>query len=163
MGGRSSASGKFTRSSMTPQDFSNELEMYVGGGYGSPSEAISNKGISYMKSHMEESTKELYRVEDNKYTAANLSSGQIFQFNNNYRSFSSSSSFIDEAIDEYGVGGDKPAIFVMRGKKKTLPVNKHYKNPYHSNQQEHIAGGKFRVLYKQQVSGKNYVYIEQVE
>lgn len=162
MGGRSSASGKAGGTTLSSSDFEDELENYVGGGYGSPSEALSKRGINYLKSHMEKSSSPLYRVEDSRYTASGLKVGSTFQFEGNYRSFSSRSSFVDEAINEYGVGGRSPAVFVMKGTKNSLSVNKHYSNPYHYAQQEHIAGGKYKVTKKEQKDGKTYVYIEQL-
>lgn len=161
MGGRSSASGKSTRSAMTESEFSNELEMYVGGGYGSPSEAMSDKAIKYMESHMDTIDSKLYRVEESHYTADKLSKGQVFSFDGNYRGFSSRRSFVREAIEEEGLGEDKPAVFVMLGKKKALEVNKHYENSYFKSQKEHIAGGKYKVMEKEVRDGKTYVYIKQ--
>ena len=110
---------------------------------------------------MEETEQKLYRVEDSKYTADKLEKGQIFQFNGNYRGFSSRRSFVNESIEEEGLGGNKPAVFVMLGKKNSLEVNKHYKNKYFENQQEHIAGGKYKVLDTEDRDGRKYVYIKQ--
>ena len=161
MGGRSSSSGKSSSKQMTSSEFANELEMYVGGGYGSPSEAMSKKALDYLENHMKTTDKILYRVEDSKYTADKLKKGQIFQFNGNYRGFSSRRSFVNESIEEEGLGGNKPAVFVMLGKKNSLEVNKHYRNSYFGDQQEHIAGGKYKVVNTEVSDGKKYVYIRQ--
>lgn len=161
MGGRGSSSRKSSSKPLTSSEFANELEMYVGGGYGSPSEAMSKNALDYLKNHMETTEQKLYRVEDSKYTADNLKKGQIFQFNGNYRGFSSRKSFVNESIEEEGLGGNKPAVFVMLGKKNSLEVNKHYRNQYFESQQEHIAGGKYKVLDTEVRDGKKYVYIKQ--
>ena len=161
MGGRSSSSGKSSSKPMTSSEFSNELEMYVGGGYGSPSEAMSKKALDYLENHMQTTEQKLYRVEDSNYTADKLEKGQIFQFNGNYRGFSSRRSFVNESIEEEGLGGNNPAVFVMLGKKNSLEVNKHYRNSYFGDQKEHIAGGKYKVVDMEVSDGKKYVYIRQ--
>lgn len=78
MGGRSTSSGKNSSKSMTSSEFANELEIYVGGGYGSPSEAMSKKALDYLKNHMQTTEQKLYRVEDSRYTADNLKKGADF-------------------------------------------------------------------------------------
>lgn len=162
MGGRGSVSGKSVGSSaMTSSQFQEELVNYVAGGYGSPTEAMSKKAIDYMRNHMDNISSELYRVEESRFTADKVKEGQVFSFTNNFRGFSASKSFINEAIDEYGVGEDSPAIFVMQGKKKSFSVNKHYNDSMFSSQQEHIVGGKYKVSKKEHKNGRTYVYIVQ--
>lgn len=165
MGGRGSASGKSNSgvNTISPSEFKEELINYTAGGYGSPTESMSGSAIGYMERHMSSTSSTLYRVEESRFTADKIEEGSTFSFNNNYRGFSESKSFIDEAIDEYGVGEDSPAVFVVQGFKKSFSVNKYYEEGMFASQKEHITGGKFKVNKKENKDGRIYVYITQID
>lgn len=159
MGGRGSSSLRGS-AGISTEDFANQIDFYVGGGYASISDALTPQALRHMQKLMTYTDKTLYRAEESRFTADKLKKGSTFTFEDNYRSFSSKKSVVTDAIDE-GYMGNSPAVFVMRGKKKSFDVYNHYKNDYYESQAEHFVGGKYKVTDKKKKNGTTYVYIEQ--
>lgn len=153
------AIGKGPVSSEKPSGFSDRAAEYVGGGI-DVDRVFSPKDLAYIKSHLTETNKPLYRVEDAKFTADRLTGGD-FEFSGSFRSFSRDwdvmRRVLDEDSDEYAAIPN-PVIFEIVGNKKHFdmePYTQAYANQFGS-QSESLVNGKFEKIEetKRKVSGQ---------
>lgn len=130
----------------------NNLEMYVGGGYSSVKDAVTPKEFEYIKSKMESSSNSFYRIEEMEFTlgAQDLQKGSTFTFTDDLRSFTSESTdvkkFINQAED-WG-GYEYPVVFQTVGDVKTFdmsPYTKEY-TAMMGDQHEHLIGGEMKII-----------------
>lgn len=66
-----------------------DLELYIGGGYSSFKNAVSEQTFKFVKQNMKYSTKPLYRVEEARFTydKRDFDIGYTFSFDDDIRSF----------------------------------------------------------------------------
>lgn len=125
-----------------------ELETYVGGGYSSVKQAVSDETYQYIKDNMTETSEKLYRVESGEFTADGLKTADSFSFTSDIRSFTRNrGEYVNDMIEE-GIKEDfltDPVIFETVG--KTMHFNMDpYTSNYYEDQSESLVGGKFKVV-----------------
>lgn len=125
------------------------LQDYVAGGYFNVEDALTKEQYSYVKSSMKDYKRNIYRLEEDIYTAKNLSVGDEFSFANDIRSFSTSRKWINETIEESEWEGTftEPVLFIVEEGSKVFDMEEYarlYSESYGS-QFEVLSGGKFKV------------------
>ena len=125
----------------------NEIEMFVGGGYGSIKDALSKSSLDYIYDNMEIINKPMYRIEDAQFTYDRIDVGDVFSFQDDLRSFTRSKNYSDKLIKEGIEEGifEQPVIFETVGPVEQFNIDK-FAEAYYENQYESFVGGKFKVV-----------------
>lgn len=132
------------------EEIADNLEMYVGGGYGSVFDALGRNPVKMklIKNSMTEYSKPLYRIEESDFTfkKKGLKKGQQFSFEDDLRSFSRSEKYVRGILRPYSdVDYEEPIIFETVGKVKHFNMDAYAEN-YYEYQSESLAGGSFEVI-----------------
>lgn len=135
----------------------NEIEMFVGGGYGSIKDALSKSSLDYVYDNMEIINKPMYRIEDARFTYDRIDEGDIFSFQDDLRSFTRSENYSKKIIKEGIEEGffEQPVVFETVGPVEQFNIDK-FAEAYYENQYESFVGGKFEVVeikYDQWING----------
>lgn len=115
--------GKTGYTTVDTQRFSTDLDSYIGGGY-SVSDAFDENEIRYIRNNMQETSKPLYRVEDESWTAKGLKVGDTVNFNDTLKSFAQTTSAVGQILkdgeewDTY----ETPVVFQTTGSQKHFDV-----------------------------------------
>lgn len=141
---------KATGDRVKPEGFEDRMGLYVGGGYG-PTEILESDDVEFIKMNSQPIDKPMYRVEESRFTAADLADvGQEFSFQGDIRSFTRSSkvtnSMLDENSDEYAYV-EEPVVFKTVGTTMQFDVTP-YAAAYKTAQEESFVGGRFKVVSK---------------
>jgi hypothetical protein len=128
---------------VTKQSISKNLEMYVGGGYGSIKNAVSSAEFQFIQDNMKSYGKAMYRVEEKGFTADKLEVGSNFSFKDDIRSFTRSEDYMQNIIGQNVI--DEPVIFKTVGATKQFDMTG-YADAYYEDQKESLVGGNFKVL-----------------
>lgn len=145
------------KNKVTFESITDNLQTYVGGGYGSVKDAVTEDEFNFIKENMTTTKEKLYRVENAKFTydKYELSEGDVFEFENDIRSFTRDNSYLGKMLDPDEDIFDIPVIFETVGPTKHFNMDK-YAEGYYENQSESLVGGKFEVV------GENMIEIDGV-
>lgn len=134
------------------------LELYVGGGYQSPKDALTDAQYECILSQLEEFDGIAYRLESRQYTLdkQNLSVGDTFSFDDNLRSFSTDRDYVDRIIESIlweEIPMENPVMFKTEGKVDMFNM-RDFTKAYFEDQSEAFLGGEWEILsIKTQVMG----------
>lgn len=115
--------GKTGSTTIDQTRFENNLDSYIGGGY-RVSDAFDENEIRYIRNNMQETSKPLYRVEDESWTAKGLKVGDTVNFSDTLKSFAQTTSAVGQILkdgeewDTY----DTPVVFQTNGNQKHFDV-----------------------------------------
>lgn len=133
------------------KQLSNDLEMYVSGGYSSVKDSLRypKEEMKYIRENYKLTDKPLYRVESSRFTydKKELMEGDIFRFDEDIRSFTRSSDYLEKMLNENLEEDfiESPIIFQTVGKVNHFNMDS-YAEGYYENQHESLVGGEFIVL-----------------
>lgn len=133
------------------KQLSNDLELYVAGGYGSVTNSLKYpvEEMRYIRENYKLTDKTLYRVESSKFTydKQELMEGDIFRFDEDIRSFTRSSDYLKKMLNENLEEDfiENPIIFQTVGKVNHFNMDS-YAEGYYENQHESLVGGEFIVV-----------------
>lgn len=126
-----------------------DLELYIGGGYSSFKNAVSEQTFKFVKQNMKYTTKPLYRVEEARFTydKRDFDIGYTFSFDDDIRSFTRNIDYAGKIINEGLEEGfyEHPVVFETVGRVQHFNTDK-YAEGYFENQYESLVGGEFEVI-----------------
>ena len=129
------------------QQFKENAEYYVGGGY-DIDDIFTKEQLSFISKNMKTTNQKLYRIESSRFTADELDMDILdmddFKFSGTYRSFSRGDSVIRSYIEELD-DDDGLVIFETVGPVKHFNMDD-YAQAYIEDQEESLVGGRFKVV-----------------
>lgn len=145
------------KNKVTSKSITDNLQTYVGGGYGSVKDAVTEDEFNFIKENMTTTKEKLYRVENASFTydKYELFEGDVFEFESDVRSFTRDNSYLGKMLNPDEDIFDVPVIYETVGPTKHFNMDK-YAEGYYENQSESLVGGKFKVV------GENMVEIDGV-
>ena len=154
-----------TTSSFNEERFENRMDSYIGGGYqiAGPGGIFDKDDITYIEKNMQETSRSMFRVEDNDWTAKDLKVGDSIDFNNDYKSFTKSLQGVNRILED-GEEWDTyqtPVVFKTMGTQRYFDVQEYGRkigNSFYDYQQEAFLKGKkwkIRQITTQKFNGKN--------
>lgn len=138
------------------------LELYVGGGYESPKDALTDAQFEYILNQLEEFDGIAYRLESMQYTLGKqgLSIGDTFSFDDNLRSFTTDRDYVEKIVNDILWGEipmANPVMFKTEGKVNMFNM-RDYAKGYFEDQSEAFLGGMWEILnIETQLIGDLYV------
>lgn len=135
-----------------PTSVKNDLLTYILDSEGeSIVNTVDDETVTYIKNHMITTNKTMYRVEDAKFTASKIDVGSTFQFNDDFRSFTSSEQSMYDILNESESFNPKAThvVFKTTGENKTFSMNEYVGTTHEfASQNEYILNGQFEVVDK---------------